>query len=130
MATESIWLAGQAGKSRGGFQRTSGESQVIQLVTQWRLNVNTIPRLVLFVMEFFLVGRPSRRSASVSGVTVLETLWIAAHSETLYERMADIDDASLDNLRAAGMFGVRIADVKAERSIPSVPGSDDDTLLE
>ncbi|KAF9218274.1 hypothetical protein BS17DRAFT_836668 [Gyrodon lividus] len=130
MATESIWLAGQAGKSRGGFQRTSGESQVIQLVTQWRLNVNTIPRLVLFVMEFFLVGRPSRRSASVSGVTVLETLWIAAHSETLYERMADIDDASLDNLRAAGMFGIRIADVKAERSIPSVPGSDDDTLLE
>ncbi|KAF9219704.1 hypothetical protein BS17DRAFT_769774 [Gyrodon lividus] len=138
VAAEIMWLAGQAGESRGGFQRTSGESQVTQLVTQWRLNVNTIPVLfastasvVLFVVGFFLVGRPPRRSTSVSGVSVLETLWIAAHSQALYERMVDIDDPSLDNLRTAGMFGICIADVNAEGTTPNhrIPGSDSDTLL-
>jgi hypothetical protein len=68
----------------------------------------------------------------VSGVSVLETLWIAAHSQALYERLADVDDASLDNLRAAGMFGICIADVKAEHSKPSHQDSESDrsTLLE
>jgi hypothetical protein len=67
----------------------------------------------------------------VSGVSVLETLWIAAHSQALYERMVDIDDTSLDNLRAAGMFGICIADVKAEPCTPNhrVSESDSDTLL-
>ncbi|KIK92696.1 hypothetical protein PAXRUDRAFT_13082 [Paxillus rubicundulus Ve08.2h10] len=122
-AAEMLWLAGQAGEERAGFQRASGESQVIQMITRWRLNINTIPvlfastaSLVLFVIVFFLVGRPSRRCTSVSGVSVLEALWIAAHSQVLHERMADIDDASLDNLRAAGMFGICIADVQVERS--------------
>ncbi|KIJ14602.1 hypothetical protein PAXINDRAFT_12700 [Paxillus involutus ATCC 200175] len=125
-AAEMLWLAGQDGGERGGFQRTSGESQVTQVVTQWRLNINTIPVLfastasfLLFVIGFFLVGWPSRRCTSVSGVSVLETLWIAAHSQVLHERMADIDDASLDNLRAAGMFGICIADVQSEYSIPT-----------
>ncbi|KAF8837093.1 hypothetical protein BDN67DRAFT_1005137 [Paxillus ammoniavirescens] len=125
-AAEMLWLAGQDGEERGGFQRASGESQVTQVVTQWRLNINTIPVLfastasfLLFVIGFFLVGWPSRRCTSVSGVSVLETLWIAAHSQVLHERMADIDDASLDNLRAAGMFGICIADVQAEHSSPT-----------
>ncbi|KIJ20555.1 hypothetical protein PAXINDRAFT_95643 [Paxillus involutus ATCC 200175] len=138
-AAEMLWLAGQAGEGRGGFQRASGESQVTLVVTQWRLNINKVPVLfastasfLLFVIGFLLVGRPSRRRCmSVSGVSVLETLWIAAHSRALYERLADVDDASPDNLRAAGMFGICIADVKAEPCTPNhrVSEGDSDTLL-
>ncbi|KIK97346.1 hypothetical protein PAXRUDRAFT_825026 [Paxillus rubicundulus Ve08.2h10] len=63
--------------------------------------VDSISRAVCNM--FFLAGRHERRCASVSGVSVLETLWIAAHSQTLYGQMADTVDTSLDNLRAAGM---------------------------
>ncbi|KIJ07221.1 hypothetical protein PAXINDRAFT_103048 [Paxillus involutus ATCC 200175] len=139
-AAEMLWLAGQAGEKGGGFQRESGESQVTQVVTQWRLNINKVPVLfastasfLLFLFGLVLVGWPSRRRCtSVSGISVLETLWIAAHSQALYERLADVDDASLDNLRAAGMFGICVADVKAERSTPSHQDSESDrnTLLE
>ncbi|KAF8836819.1 hypothetical protein BDN67DRAFT_973663 [Paxillus ammoniavirescens] len=134
IAAQILWLAGESGEMKGGFQRASGESQVTKVVTQWRLNVlfASTASLVLSVIGCLLVGRLSRRCTSVSGVSVLETLWIAAHSQALYERMADIDDTSLDNLRAAGMFGICIADVKAERSTPShrVSESDRSTLLE
>ncbi|KIJ08401.1 hypothetical protein PAXINDRAFT_18463 [Paxillus involutus ATCC 200175] len=140
VAARMLWLAGQAGEDRGGFQRASGESQVTQVATQWRLNINKIPVLfastasfVLFVIGLLLVGWPSRRRCtSMSGVSVLETLWIAAHSQALYERLADVDDASVDNLRAAGMFGICIADVKADHSKPSHQDSESDrsTLLE
>ena len=31
---------GQLGSSQGGFDRTAGESQVTQVITEWRLNVS------------------------------------------------------------------------------------------
>jgi hypothetical protein len=87
--------------------------------------------LVLFAMVFFLIGRSSGHCTSVSGVSVLQTLWIAAHSQALYERMADIDDTLPVNMRAAGMSGIYIADVRPERCLPShrIRQSDSDTLL-
>ena len=31
---------GQLGSNQGGFDRTAGESQVTQVITEWRLNVS------------------------------------------------------------------------------------------
>ena len=52
---------------------------------------------------------------SINGVSVLETLWISVHSQTIYEHMADIEEPSLDNLRKAGMFTIRLGDIHASR---------------
>ncbi|KIJ64354.1 hypothetical protein HYDPIDRAFT_28797 [Hydnomerulius pinastri MD-312] len=118
MAAEFIWLAGEVGESAGGFQRGTGEVQATQLVLQWRLNINTIPVIfaslssfVLLALVFYLVGRPSRRQSAVSGASVLEILWLGARSRYLREPLEDITDPSTDNLRAAGMFEVCLADI-------------------
>ncbi|KAG6370639.1 hypothetical protein JVT61DRAFT_11273 [Boletus reticuloceps] len=78
--------------------------------------------LVLLILAFLLVGIPSKYAhphSSINGVSVLETLWIALHSRTIREHMADIEEPSLDNLRKAGMFTIRLGDVYASRSLVS-----------
>ncbi|KAG6370615.1 hypothetical protein JVT61DRAFT_11239 [Boletus reticuloceps] len=78
--------------------------------------------LVLLILAFLLVGIPSKYAhphSSINGVSVLETLWIAAHSRTIRDHMADIEEPSLDNLRKAGMFTIRLGDVYASRSLVS-----------
>ncbi|KAF8123873.1 hypothetical protein EV363DRAFT_1178868, partial [Boletus edulis] len=124
-----IWIAGELGPSQGGFMQTQGQSPVTQVITEWRLNINTIPvvfasgaSLVLLILAFLLVGIPAKDAhpcSSINGVSVLETLWIAAHSRTIREHMADIEEPSLDNLRKAGMFTIRLGDVHASRSLVS-----------
>ena len=37
-----LTLAGQLGSNKGGFDRMTGESQVTQVSTKWRLNVSII----------------------------------------------------------------------------------------
>ncbi|KAG6370612.1 hypothetical protein JVT61DRAFT_11231 [Boletus reticuloceps] len=59
--------------------------------------------------------RFARHRPSIKGVSVLEMLWIAAHSQTICEHMADIEEPSLDNLRKAGMFTIRLGDIYASR---------------
>ena len=74
--------------------------------------------LVLFLLAFLIVGMPLRHAfthPSINGVSVLETLWISVHSQTIYEHMADIEEPSLDNLRKAGMFTIRLGDIHASR---------------
>ncbi|KAF8132764.1 hypothetical protein EV363DRAFT_1416435 [Boletus edulis] len=124
-----IWIAGELGPSQGGFMQTQGQSPVTQVITEWRLNINTIPvvfasgaSLVLLILAFLLAGIPAKYAhprSSINGVSVLETLWIAAHSRTIREHMADIEEPSLDNLRKAGMFTIRLGDVHASRGLVS-----------
>lgn len=57
-----------------------------------------------------MVGVTTPRSLAVSSFGVLETLWLGFHSQVLYDRMLEIDDPSLDNLRRAGTLKVCIAD--------------------
>ncbi|KAF8431895.1 hypothetical protein L210DRAFT_3633500 [Boletus edulis BED1] len=124
-----IWIAGELGPSQGGFMQTQGQSPVTQVITEWRLNINTTPvvfasgaSLVLLVLAFLLAGIPAKYAhphSSINGVSMLETLWIAAHSRTIREHMADIEEPSLDNLRKAGMFTIRLGDVHASRSLVS-----------
>ncbi|KAF8554057.1 hypothetical protein OG21DRAFT_1581203 [Imleria badia] len=107
----SIWTAGQLGSNIKGFDRTIGESQVTQVVIQWRLNVvfASIASLILFILVFHLIGMSSKlpqNYSSITGLSVLETLWVAAHSQTLQDHMANVDNPSLDNLRKEGMFKV------------------------
>ncbi|KAF8436201.1 hypothetical protein L210DRAFT_2473492 [Boletus edulis BED1] len=83
-----IWMAGELGPSQGGFMQTKGQSPVTQVITEWRLNINTIPvafasgaSLVLSILAFLLAGIPAKYAhprSSINGVSVLETLWIAA----------------------------------------------------
>ncbi|KAF8126278.1 hypothetical protein EV363DRAFT_1224592 [Boletus edulis] len=124
-----IWIGGQLGPSQGGFERTVGESQVMQVVTMWRLNINKVPvilasvaSLVLFIMVIWLTEVPSRiphPSASITGISVLEILWVVSHSQTLHEHMIEIEDPSLDNLRQAGMFQISLGEIHGPQAIVS-----------
>ena len=57
-----------------------------------------------------MVGVGPSTSVSLSELGVLETLWLEAHSDVLHARMCQVADPTLHNLRAAGMFGVCLAD--------------------
>ena len=86
---------------------------------------------MLFVLVFFFVGMPLRHAyprPSIDGVSVLETLWVAAHSRTIREHMADVEEPSLDNLRKAGMFTIRLGDIYASRVL--APDSESEAFLE
>lgn len=66
--------------------------------------------MTLFLLLFYIVGVSSPRSLPVSSLGVLETLWLESHSQRIHDRMLEVDDPSLDNLRRAGMFRVCLAD--------------------
>ena len=42
----TLLLEGQLGPSQGGFQLTTGQSPVTQVVTEWRLNVSIVINFV------------------------------------------------------------------------------------
>ena len=137
----------------------TGESQVTQVITQWRLNVGgpnnslngisftkvewlidqcgssesciyislhrdlilfqvifaSTASLILFILVLCLIRIPSRlpqHGSSITGLSVLETLWVAAHSQTLCENMADVNNPSLDHLRRVGMFKVCLGNIR------------------
>ena len=74
--------------------------------------------LILFVLVFCLIGIPSRlpqHGSSVTGLSVLEVLWVAAHSRSLCESMADVHDPSLDHLRRVGMFKVCLGNIRGSQ---------------
>ncbi|KAG8217909.1 hypothetical protein J3R82DRAFT_6075 [Butyriboletus roseoflavus] len=121
-----IWTAGQLGSNQGEFDRMTGESQVTQVITEWRLNINVVPvvfastaSLILFILVFFLIRIPSKlahHGSSITGLSVLETLWIAAHSQTLCENITVVNDPSLDHLRRVGMFKVCLGSIRGSQS--------------
>lgn len=85
--------------------------------------------LILLIMVIWLTGIPSRTirpRASITGTSVLETLWIAAHSQTLHEHMVEVEDPSVENLRKAGMFQVCLGDIQGTQAI----ASESEALLE
>ena len=73
-----------------------------------------VASVVLFILAFYMVGGTSSQPCAISKLGVLETLWLEAHSEVLHERMVQIKDPTMNNLRVAGMFDVCIADDVAE----------------
>ena len=70
-------------------------------------------------MVSWFIGVPSRTMqprVSIAGISVLETLWIAAHSQILHECMTDVNESSVDHLRRVGMFKVCLGNVRGSRS--------------
>ena len=75
----------------------------------------SVASLILLIIVSWFIGVPPRvmqPRASVTGISVLETLWIAAHSWSLCEHMAEVNDPSLDNLRKAGKFQICLGDTQ------------------
>ncbi|KIJ63002.1 hypothetical protein HYDPIDRAFT_113497 [Hydnomerulius pinastri MD-312] len=131
MAAQLIWAAGQVGENEGGFQRGTGESLVTDTVLDRRLNINTLPIIiastasfVLLALASYMIRRFPPRPAHMSGVGVLEALWLEAHSQKLHESFKDIRDPSTKRLRAAGMFDICLAESVRLRS-DGAEGSDE-----
>ena len=86
---------------------------------------------MLLLLAFCFIGMPPRLPSthpSINGVSVLETLWIAVHSQLIHEHMADVKEPSLDNLRKAGMFAICLGDIYASRALALA--SENEALLE
>ncbi|KAH0828806.1 hypothetical protein J3R83DRAFT_3254 [Lanmaoa asiatica] len=114
VAARLIWLAG---RMDGGFQPAYGTSKVTDIIVQLQLNINIIPlgfalgaSVTIFLLTFYIVGVTAPRSLAVSSLGVLETWWLESHSQLLHDRMLEIDNPSVNNLRSAGMLGVCLAD--------------------
>ena len=58
-----------------------------------------------------------RLRPNVTGLSVLETIWIVAHSGTLREHMENVDKASLDYLRKVGMFKICLGDIRGSGAL-------------
>ena len=81
---------------------------------------------VSLILTIIIIGKgPSTRKhpTSVSGTSVLECLWLEAHSELLHSHIQTVEEPCLDTLRAAGMFEICLGDIgrssypEAERPI-------------
>ena len=82
----------------------------------------TASSLILFISVFFFVGVPScstllKPQPSITGMSVLETLWVTAHSWTVHEHMKEVNDPTLDNLCKAGMFEICLGDLHSSQSV-------------
>lgn len=59
-----------------------------------------------------IIGKgPSGEHTLISGTSVLECLWLEAHSELLHSRLQTVEEPRLDTLRAAGMFDICLGDI-------------------
>ncbi|KIJ58815.1 hypothetical protein HYDPIDRAFT_33778 [Hydnomerulius pinastri MD-312] len=103
MAAQLIWAAGQA---------------------QYQHIAASAASFVLLVLASYMVRRFPPRPAHMSGVGVLEALWLEAHSQKLHESFEDIRDPSTKRLRAAGMFDICLAESCRLRS-DGAEGSDE-----
>ena len=77
---------------------------------QVKVVIASVASVVLFILAFYMVSVTSSQSSLISQLGVLETLWLEAHSKVLHERMLQVEDPTVYNLRVAGMFDVCIAD--------------------
>lgn len=117
-----LLLAGLAGEHLGGFERGTGASPVLQIITQWRLNmsdhdkfhqlllyahmkvqVNTICTCKL-LLRLSILLKPVGQWLMVLGTSVLKILWIEAHSQALHECIKEIDNQLTENLCVTGML--------------------------
>ncbi|KAF8546560.1 hypothetical protein OG21DRAFT_1607730 [Imleria badia] len=120
IAAQYIWAAGHTNGNFGPAYGV-GESIATDLIALRRLNVNTIPgqakvviasvaSVLLFILAFYMIGVGSWTPSAITELGVLEALWLEAHSEVLHERMLQVEDPTVYNLRVAGMFDVCLAD--------------------
>ncbi|KAH7911315.1 hypothetical protein BJ138DRAFT_936533 [Hygrophoropsis aurantiaca] len=121
-----IWTAGLLGNSSGGFDRATNSVEISKFALQMRLNINWVPlsvalgtSVILLALAIMMISTgfktdKKHNHVSVTNTGVLELIWLASRSPELREGVGEVLDPTSDNLRAAGMLGVRLADVDRE----------------
>ncbi|KAF8449306.1 hypothetical protein L210DRAFT_3640901 [Boletus edulis BED1] len=111
IATEFIWIAGELGSAGGGFDRWTEDSQIIQYILQWRLNINPLPviaalcaSVILCVLAVCMLWNRHSWPGAVSNAGVLEIMWLGSRSRVLRDHLRDKQNPSVDSLRASSMF--------------------------
>ncbi|KAF8557205.1 hypothetical protein OG21DRAFT_379494 [Imleria badia] len=111
MAAAFIWLASTFDIGEG-IQPTQGNSSITSFVIEMRMNVNTIPVafglfvsiMLLATMAWSLHDSYSRVSkTAIRSPSILELMWISAHSTTLQDFMTRMSNSMSDHLRIEGM---------------------------
>lgn len=86
----------------------------------FKVVIASVASLILFILVFCLTGIPtslSQQHPSITGLSVLEILWIGAQSQTVHNYMADVNESLLNNLRRVGMFRICLADIRGSQVI-------------
>ncbi|KAF8123886.1 hypothetical protein EV363DRAFT_1271860 [Boletus edulis] len=110
IAAEFIWLASTFATGEG-IQQIEGKSEITNLVLELRLNVNMTPTIlglftsiILFVIMAWMLHGPYPK-VSKRGITspsILELMWISAHSTTFQGFMTRVHNSIPDQLRIEG----------------------------
>ncbi|KAH7923265.1 hypothetical protein BV22DRAFT_1130770 [Leucogyrophana mollusca] len=129
---KSMWTAGLFGKTGGGFDRATGSAVIMERVLQMRLNINWIPlsfafaaSIVLFALALQMTGiHPGalREGSALKSTGVLELIWLASRSPEVCDAVGRVQRPDIDQLRAAGMFGVRLGDIGVSKPAESKAG--------
>jgi len=64
----------------------------------------------MLLLSMHLAGVRARGNMLVSNLGMLETLWLAGREPRLRSAFDDVHEPGTDNLRAAGMFDIWLAD--------------------
>jgi hypothetical protein len=75
-----------------------------------QLAVGLSTSVLLLILSLRLSGRPGYSSGAVDSIGVLQLIWLLRGNSEIQERVAKVEEPSVDNLRAAGMFAVSLID--------------------
>ncbi|KII88658.1 hypothetical protein PLICRDRAFT_41860 [Plicaturopsis crispa FD-325 SS-3] len=107
-------MPGQPTNLRSHAQLLQGSARIS--LTESRLNLSIVPiafglgvSIVLLALAVVLTRPPDGHGAVIDSVGVLQLLWLMNRRPSLHERVSQVDVPTMDNLRAAGMFNVRVA---------------------
>jgi hypothetical protein len=64
--------------------------------------------VILLVLAVGLAGRSGANISAVDSVGILQLIWLLRGNSGIQERIAQVEQPSVHNLRAAGMFPVRM----------------------
>ncbi|KAF8449302.1 hypothetical protein L210DRAFT_3524472 [Boletus edulis BED1] len=128
IATEFMWIAGELGSAGGGFDRQTEDSQIMQYILQWRLNINPLPviaalcaSVILYVLAVWMLWNRHSRPGVVSNAGVLEIMWLGSRSGVLRDHLKDKQNPSVESLRASSMFKTvfwtRSTDVNVDKEL-------------
>ncbi|EIW83657.1 hypothetical protein CONPUDRAFT_163001 [Coniophora puteana RWD-64-598 SS2] len=114
MVAGALWTAGRVSS---GYVPETGEAVVSENVLVWRLNINLTPLLfafsasvIMMLLAIRLVGLRGHDHPVVSSVGILEMMWLCGREAPFGETFDEVEKPTSSNLRAAGMFEVRLSE--------------------
>ncbi|EIW74666.1 hypothetical protein CONPUDRAFT_93831 [Coniophora puteana RWD-64-598 SS2] len=112
MVAAMLWTGSQL--SGGGYELPTGSTIALQSVLAWNLKllIAFFSSLIMLCLAIRLGGIRNRgKSPSILSVGVLEMIWLADHDPLMRSKVGEVENPTVDNLRAAGMFEVCFTDV-------------------